>query len=240
MQNMNSSSSPLNATAQRLDDLLRWMARHWLAVFNMFVALYVILPFVAPLLMSYGMQRPAGWIYKIYAPTCHQLAFRSFFLNGEQIVYPRELAGTGLRSFESYAEHLDDFAGVSLEGLGPDLIISARAFVGNAEMGYKTAICERDLGIFGFLLVGGLLYAVLRHRVRIRPLPLLIFIIIGMGPIALDGFSQLFGYYGEYVSLFQIFPVRESPPWLRTLTGAWFGFCLAWLALPHLDRGVGE
>ncbi len=71
-----------------------------------------------------------------------------------------------------------------------------------------------------------------------------------MGPIALDGFSQLFGYYatplggGEAVGvqafLGSIFPLRESTPFLRAFTGALFGFTLVWLAYPHLDYSMGR
>jgi uncharacterized membrane protein len=79
---------------------------------------------------------------------------------------------------------------------------------------------------------------------------LLAFIIIGMGPIGLDGFSQLFGYWAtpvdgsaasgiaEFVQ--RIFPVRESTPLLRTLTGAWFGLCLVWLAYPNIEAGMKQ
>jgi uncharacterized membrane protein len=112
------------------------------------------------------------------------------------------------------------------------------------------ALCERDIGIYLFVLVGGVLFAFLRHRPWMKPLPLLAFIIIGMGPIGLDGFSQLFGYWAtpvdgsaasgiaEFVQ--RIFPVRESTPLLRTLTGAWFGLCLVWLAYPNIEAGMKQ
>lgn len=228
----------MSTTSDRINQTVNAIGRHWLAFFNTVLAIYVSLPIIAPVLMGYGLERPAGWIYTIYSPTCHQMAFRSFFVGGEQYAYPRTLAGTSLQSFESYATEIDHFSGVSLDGLPGDLIISARTFLGNAEMGYKTAICQRDLGIFGFLLIGGLLYALLRPYYRIKPMPLILFIIIGMGPIGLDGFSQLFGYYRDTIPLLEIFATRESPPFLRTATGAWFGLCVAWLALPYIDQGM--
>lgn len=219
----------------RVNRFFSWVSEHWLAVFNSIVATYVFLPILAPILLLVGAEQPASAIYTIYKPTCHQMAFRSFFIGGDQIVYPRELAQTDHVHFEAYAETLPQFAGISLEGLPPDLIVAARSFTGNAEMGFKTAICQRDLNIFGWLLIGGLLYATVGRKFKVKPLPLLAFIIIGMGPIGLDGFSQLFGYYGEFVSPLSVFPVRESTPLLRSATGAWFGFCVAWLALPYID-----
>ncbi|MCP5098811.1 MAG: DUF2085 domain-containing protein, partial [Chloroflexi bacterium] len=126
--------------------------------------------------------------------------------------------------------------------------VAAQRFLGNEQMGYKTALCERDMSIYGFVLIAGLLYAVLRKRFNIKPLSLWLFILIGMGPIGLDGFSQLFGYYftpldgsvatGLRASLQTFAPLRESTPFLRSFTGAIFGFMLAWLAYPHLDAGM--
>ena len=213
-----------------------WIARHWLATFNSFIGLYVLLPLVAPLLMMNGFTRPANWLYTIYAPTCHQMAFRSVFIGGEQIVYPREHAHTlqNITSFEEYAQHLEEFHDVSLTGLGTDLMLTARSFTGNSEMGYKSAICQRDLMIFGGVFAGGLIFAVVSRRRNVRPLPIWAFILFGMGPIGLDGFSQLFSYYIPQLAF------RESPPYLRLLTGLIFGLSVAWLALPHLQQGMTD
>lgn len=217
----------------RVYRVANWISQHWLLVFNSLIGIYVLLPFLAPLLLANGFQRPATVLYRVYSPTCHQMAFRSIFIGGEQAVYPRAHAHTLVEaeSFESYAQQLDEFQGVSLNGLGADLILAARQFTGNQQMGFKTAICQRDLAIFGFLLIGGLVFGLLRGRIRIRPLPLIIFLIVGMGPIAFDGFSQLFSYYIPALAF------RESPPFLRIGTGALFGFCVAWLVLPYIQQG---
>ena len=151
-------------------------------------------------------------------------------------VYPRELAGTEFVPFEAYMSQITEFAGIDAEDW-PTLFLQARQFVGNEQMGYKTALCQRDMAIFGALF-SGMLYAVLRKRRTVKPLPFLWFVIIGMGPIALDGFSQLFGYYGELLPFLDFITLRESPPLTRTLTGAWFGLCVAWMVLPSIDRGV--
>lgn len=211
-----------------------WFGRHWLAIINSFLALYVLLPVAAPLMLGVGLTTPARLIYRLYTPTCHQLAFRSIFLGGDQYVYPREHAETlvTVDSFESYVAHLEAFHGVSLDGLGADLMVAGRAFLGTEEMGFKTAVCQRDLMIFGFMLIGGLLYGLARRRWDVRPMPLLAFVLIGMTPIAFDGFSQLFSYFIED------WGYRESPPYLRMATGAWFGLCTAWLIFPHIGRSM--
>lgn len=237
----------------RIDRGIYWLSKHWLAVFNAIVALYVGLPMFAPVLMHVGATGPARVIYTVYKPMCHQMASRSFFLFGEQYAYPRELAGTSLHPLEDYISTIPEFTDVT-----PDnwvrFLYAARNFIGNDQLGYKMALCERDIAIYSFVLIGGLVYALLRKRFRIKPLPFLVFAIIGVGPIALDGFSQLFGYYGTPIpglaatglgadiqaSLRSIFPLRESTPFLRTFTGALFGFTLAWLAYPHIDVGMHD
>lgn len=234
-----------------IDRSIYWFSKHWLAVFNAVIALYVGLPMLAPVLMNAGVTGPANIIYTLYKPMCHQMASRSFFLFGEQYAYPRALAGTELRPLESYMDDLPEFEGVEADNWVA-FLLAARSFIGNEQLGYKMALCERDIAIYGFVLVGGLIYALLRLRFRVRPLPFLLFLLIGIGPIALDGFSQLFSYYGAPIPglatdgfgaqlqawLRTVFPLRESTPMLRTLTGALFGLMLAWLAYPNIDAGM--
>ena len=219
------------------------LARNWVAVFSLLAAVYVGLPILAPVLMNAGITGPARTIYTVYSPMCHQMASRSFFLFGEQIAYPRNLAGTDLDPFEAYMDDIPIFAGVPKDPeQWPQFVIPAREFLGNEQMGYKMALCERDIAIYGFVLIGSLLYLGLRRRFKIRPLPIWAFVLIGLGPIAADGFSQLFSQYGtatDYLSFLNaIFPLRESTPFLRTLTGALFGFALVWTAYPHIDRSM--
>jgi uncharacterized membrane protein len=119
-------------------------------------------------------------------------------------------------------------------------LFAARRFVGNEQMGYKMALCERDMAIYVSVLLTGLLYGLLRRRMTIRPLPIWAFLIIGLGPIALDGFSQLFSQYLVVLApqALAFLPLRESSPFLRTLTGALFGFALVWLTYPHIDASM--
>jgi uncharacterized membrane protein len=230
-----------------IDRSVYGLSKHWLAVFNTIIFIYVALPILAPVLMNAGLLGPARVIYTVYSPLCHQMAQRSFFLFGEQSAYPRALAGTNLKPIESYTDQIPEFSNVE-EGNWPAFFFAARSFLGNEQLGYKMALCERDIGIYGFVLVGGLLYAMLRNRMNIRPLPLILFIVIGMGPIALDGFSQLFGYWvaptdgseatGVAALIQTVLPLRESTPFLRAFTGAWFGLMLVWLAYPQINKGM--
>lgn len=228
-----------------IDRIVYWLTRHWVKVFTAVAAIYVGLPILAPLLMNAGITGPGRAIYTVYSPMCHQMASRSFFLFGEQPAYPRELAGSELTPIEAYMSGIPEFAGVPRDPAAwPQFLQPAREFLGNQEMGFKMALCERDIAIYGFVLIGSVLYGLLRRRTEIKALPFWAFVLVGMGPIGLDGFSQLFSQYGaaaESLSfLNQIFPLRESTPFLRTFTGALFGFTLVWMAYPHIDRGMQQ
>lgn len=247
--NSSQQKQPVSGTQRgiviAIDRFVYWLARHWVAVFSAFAAIYVGLPILAPVLMNAGATGPARAIYTVYSPMCHQMASRSFFLFGEQPAYPRAITGSELTPIETYMPGIPEFQGVPTElEAWPQFLQPAREFLGNEQMGYKMALCERDIAIYGFVLIGGVLYGLLRRRWDIPALPLWAFLIIGMGPIALDGFSQLFSQYGtasESLSfLTRIFPLRESTPFLRTFTGALFGFTLVWMAYPQIDKGMRE
>jgi uncharacterized membrane protein len=210
--------------ALRLNKIVLFFGRHWLAVFNLLVFIYVGLPFAAPVLMNAGARRPARVIYTVYSPLCHQLAFRSWFLFGEQAAYPRELAGTEYASY-SQATGMD----------GSDLL-AARNFLGNDQVGYKVALCERDVAIYGGILLAGLAFSLVKGK--LKPLPLGLWVLFGIAPIALDGFSQLLA--GFPIPGLAAIPARESTPFLRTLTGGLFGLMNVWMAYPYVEETMAE
>jgi uncharacterized membrane protein len=205
-----------------LDRAILALARHWLLAFNLFVFTYVGLPFLAPVLMQVGANGPARVIYTLYSPLCHQLGYRSWYFFGERAAYPRDI-------FQQYA------------GIDPNDLWAARAFVGNAQMGYKVAFCERDVAIYGAIFFGGVLYGLPYLRRRIRPLHWIAWALIGLVPIAADGFSQLFSQYPyNTLPLFSLLPPRESTPLLRTLTGGLFGLANVWLAYPYVEESMRD
>jgi uncharacterized membrane protein len=210
--------------AIRINRGVLFFAKHWLAIFNLLVFLYVGIPFTAPVLMQAGAATPARWIYTLYSPLCHQYAFRSWFLYGEDVAYPLDRANTSHQSFENAI------------GLPPDDYMAAREFVGNEEVGYKVALCERDVAIYGGILVAGLLFGLVRRR--LPPLPISLWFVFGILPIALDGVSQLFS--GISLPLLNQIPPRESTPLLRTLTGALFGGMNVWLAYPYVEESMQD
>ncbi len=200
---------PRSAFADGVDRLINGIARHWLAIFNTAWALYFLLPLAAPFFMQVGLVTPARVIYGLYSFTCHQLPDHSYFLFGSNPVpLIPDLEANGM-------------------GEGLDLL-QRRQFIGNPELGYKTAICQRDLAIYGAVLAAGLLYALVRPKgdKGMRQLPLWLFLIF-LIPIGVDGLTQLVG-------------LRESNWELRTLTGALFGAAAVWFAYPYVDDAMQE
>ncbi len=209
------------------DRFTRFLGYHYLAVVNILLFIYVGLPFLAPVLMKDGSPGSANLIYRIYSPMCHQLAFRSFFLFGEQPFYPRTLAGVAdVIPYEKIANstQID--------------ILAARNFLGNQTVGFKVALCERDIAIYLFMLLFGLIYSTTGRR--LRSIPWYIWVTVGLVPIGLDGFSQLPSLMGPLPEWLSALPIRESTPFLRVLTGGLFGWMTAWYLFPLLNQTAME
>jgi uncharacterized membrane protein len=212
----------ISVTWTKGDGISLWFSKHYLAIFNIMVFIYVGIPFLAPVLMKVGADAPAGVIYKVYGFVCHQFAFRSWFLFGDQISYPREAAG--VNNLMSYEE---------ATGLNSNDLLAAREFVGNPQLGYKVALCERDVAIYGGILVFGIIFALSKRK--LKSIHWVIWIIFGILPIALDGVSQLLSQ-----PPLNLIPYRESTPLLRTITGFLFGFLTAWFGYPYVEESMSE
>ena len=226
--NANSPDYRPTAAKDRLNGRERfslWFSRHYLALINTILALYVFLPLLAPVMMKLGQVEPANTIYKLYRPLCHQLAYRSFFLFGEQVHYPLEVpAGSDRLTYSQ------------ISGNSGENIQLASKFVGNERAGYKIALCQRDVAIYGSLLLFGIVFALTGRK--LKPLLWWLWILLAIGPMGLDGVWQL-------VSSLQLpflswLPVHESTPFLRVLTGAAFGWFTAWFGIPTIEETVSE
>lgn len=211
-------------TVTKTDRFSYWLSSHYMVLFNLLVLLYVGLPFLAPVFMKAGAILPARAIYAIYSPLCHQLGFRSFYLFGAQLYYPRELA------------HLDvPLTYEKATGMPALDLPDARTFRGNEQMGYKIALCQRDLALYGMILVFGLVFSLTGRR--IKAIPWYVWIILGLGPIGLDGGSQLVGmlpFLQNWIA------ARESTPLLRLITGGLFGLMTAWFLYPMIEETMQD
>lgn len=209
-----------------------WIAKRYLLLLNLFMLIYVGLPFLAPTLMKLGAEVPAQIIYRVYKPLCHQFAFRSFFLFGEQPFYP--LAEANLGGYKTF-EEATGIAGVD----DPYNVarFEARNYIGDETLGYKVALCERDVAIYIAILFFGITFGLTGRR--FKSLHWLAWILLGIAPIGLDGFSQLFSQF-NWDWLNALLPYRESTPFLRVLTGALFGLFTAWFAYPNIEESMNE
>lgn len=182
------------ASANVIDRAARWLIAHWLLAANSLLALWNLLPWLAPVFMRQGWALPARGIYALYVLFCHQLPQRSWFLFGERFTYTRGeilLAWTG-----------------ATELSGP--LLTMRAFSGNPEMGWKVAWSDRMISFYGGWLLVGLLYALLRRRWPRISLRLALLLLL---PLALDGFTHMLSDLGGLREGF-----RESNLWLAALT----------------------
>lgn len=195
----------VDAISRGADRLVMGIARHWLLLFNLAVTVYVGLPFLAPVLMQAGITGPASVIYGMYSFTCHQLPDHSYFLFADTPT-------PNLTTLENWGM-----------AAGLDLF-QQRRFIGNDAAGFKVALCQRDVAIYASVVVAGLLFGLLRRRVKSPSVKVYALFLI---PLAVDGLSQMVG-------------LRESNWWLRTLTGALFGMASVWLAYPYIEEAMQD
>ncbi len=188
-----------------------WLSKHWLAVLNALAGLFVGGAIVAPIFMYAGLSSIGNLLYAFYRPFCHQSPFRSWFLFGEGLYQP--LTETlSIVEFNVY-----------------------RAWTGSAEAGYKMALCQRDIAIYGALFFAGLVYGGLRRRRKLEALPLWLYFVFGVIPMLLDGGVQ----WLSFVVSTLLPSVHETPfetiPLMRAITGALFGAGVVAMAYPLLE-----
>jgi hypothetical protein len=137
---MTSLVSTLPNSLTKTDQFVIWLSRHWVWVISFLLGLYVLTPFLAPILMAIGLVIPARAIYWVYSFLCHQLPERSYFLLGPKISYT-------LPEIQSVWQNTTN-------------IFILRQFIGNAQMGWKVAWSDRMVSMFTSLwLFGGVLFS---------------------------------------------------------------------------------
>ena len=209
----------LSPAKQRLvigaDRFIFWLARHWLTIFNVMALLYVGLPFLSPVLMKLGVEPVGQAIHALYRPLCHQLPYRSWYLFGSQLHYTQE----------------ELVRLVGAEALMP------HGTIGDPTLGFKVAPSQRDTAIYGTIFLAGLVFGLLRRR--LRPLPLWAYVLFLL-PMALDGGLQLLSYALPILIPSLDIPVLESNPIRRVVTGSLFGLGTVWLAYPYVEESFRE
>src|SRR3972149_4664947 len=157
----------IERAARRSERFVYWLARHWLAVFMIAWGVFVILPWLAPVLMKLGATGPADAIYFVYQFFCHQLPERSFFLFGPQPMYSVEQIGAVWPTSD------------------PNVL---RQFAGNADFGWKVAYSDRMVAMYTAFWIASIGFAFVRRR--LKPLPLWAYFLLVL-PMAIDGTTHL-------------------------------------------------
>lgn len=217
-----------------------YLMRHWLTLLIVVLGIINILPFVAPIFAKLGLTGPAEFIYAVYTPLCHQMAQRSFFLFGENIMYaPQRLP-------------------ISLSGELVQEMFALKAFTGNELLGWKVAWSDRMVYMYGMTWLTLIIYQQMKTRFQIKRINLILFVIL-LTPMAVDGLSHVvsdfqgglfegFRYHNEWLADFtynvlpQSFYVGDSfgtfNSWMRLISGIGFGIGIVWLIVPAIDASI--
>ena len=198
----------------------RILRRGYALLFAFVFIFYIGMAAMPALLMTSGHGSAGKLIYRGFHFLCHQYPWRSWYLKGEQPYYPLiSPEGSGIKTIE-------EASGMPLAEIHP------RTFYGNPQMGYKMAVCQRDAAIYVTMALFSLFFFLSRNR--IRRVNWKLWFIAGVLPMGVDGIWQMVS------QLIPWLPFRESTPFLRTLTGALFGFFTCWYLLPTLERSLRE
>jgi len=225
-----------------IDRLILALSQHWLLVASLVLGVWVLLPWLAPVLMAAGLENGGRLIYAFYSLQCHQLPQRSYFLFGPRLMYPL----ADINAVWPYTGHFQ-----------------LRQFIGTPEMGYKVAWSDRMVSVFTSLFVGGLLFALARWRSRRqrpwRPLAVRLWL-LALVPLFIDGVTHMisdaihpvFGFREGNAWLAWLTGEAFAPTfyagdaigsfnwWMRLLTGLLAGFATAWLVYPHVADAFAE
>lgn len=188
---------------------------HW--ILSVFFLVYVGIAVLAPVLFHENHKR-AGWlINSVYHFSCHQRPERSLFLFGKQLTYP----------IEELREH------------GYNGVIIGYPFVGDDKIGYKTALCVRDLFMYTTIGITGLLICSNRLKIKFRG-----WMVMGFIPMSLDGgiqfFSEFMYYTQERWGLDLAKPFYLSNNVTRAVSGTIFGFTFSILLIGELKKVLTE
>lgn len=171
-----------------------WVFRHWLLIWVVLFTIYNILPYLAPIMMQFGIKPLAEGIYSLYGLVGHQMANRSFFFFGEQVTYTIEELPLNL---------VGDFL--------PDST-ALREFVGNESLGWKVAWSDRLVSMYASALIMTYAYIVLHKRPNFKAVSQNMMILL-IAPLILDGVTH---YISDLDSVIDGF--RWNNAWFATLT----------------------
>lgn len=194
------------------------------------IVFYLAGSFIPPVAYKNGNPELAERVHSVYRFFCHQRVERSPFLLGEK----EEIAFYSVPYLQSeeaipyYNPYVPDRFSTSLFGY---------KYYGNPEVGYKTALCIRDIALYVGMITGGGYYLV-RYR-KNRPVKkfnwkLSVALMI---PMVLDVLVQM---VAEIFSLGFITDSYVDDIPKRVITGILFGVGFALLIFPNLKESIEQ
>jgi uncharacterized membrane protein len=222
-------TTPTNLYESKSDS--KWFADHFFEIFLLGYGLWVLLPFLAPVLMDFGFSGAGKVLYFFYSFFCHQLPERSLFLFGQKTMY-------SLPEIQAAWQNTTD----------PRVL---RQFIGNETMGWKIAWSDRMISFYTSVWLFALLFARLRQKIKPMPWQGFVFLLL---PIILDGgthmLSDLAGIGQGFrdTNLWLAFLTNNAfsasfyagdalgsfNSWMRLVTGILAGLGIAWFVFPYV------
>jgi len=185
-------------------------SRGWLAFMLVMLAFNAVI-WIGPFLQMANSPL-AQPLYQGLGYTCHQLDSRSICLFPNSSGFIQDC---GLQDGQFHPYKNEAIPGLPLGYADGYPLFS------QGPIGYKVPVCARDIGIYGGMVLGGFLWVWLIPRLRCNPRdwPHPVWLVIALMPLAIDGFTQLFGW-------------QESSNAVRLWTGLLVGVVMAFYALP--------
>lgn len=229
------SNEKLEQPSVELTGVDRWIfliSEHWMLLFSLFYGIWILLPFLAPVLMKTGWRTPGKAIYAVYTLFCHQLPQRSFFLFGPEFTYSLAEIGNAWKPTTN-----------------PGVL---REFLGSAEMGWKVAWSDRMVSMYSSVLLMSWVWWPLRNRIKQLSMKGLFLFLLPMGIDGgthmisdLQGLGEGFRYHNQWLAEMTGHVFKSGfyagTTWgtfnsgMRLLTGILFGVGFVWYLFPLLD-----
>lgn len=209
---------------------MTWLNKNLLWLIVGIIALYVAGAFAAPVFMVRGDKEVAGRIYRFYGQFCHQRVERSVFLFGKESIFTTySVSELKVKS--------------AIPDVNPDVRLSyattyfGHGFNGNQEVGYKAAICIRDLALYLSLVISSSVYIAFSKKRKLNLQMNWKFLLVLILPLIVDGGFQV---VAESLKLSWVPQAYFDNNPKRVITGVLFGTGIALLIFPPLKKSLEE
>lgn len=191
----------------------------------LFILLVFVGAFLSPLFFKLGLEAPAESMQGVYRVFCHQRVERSLFMFGE-------LKPIGFYTIDELraADAIPSDGQKVPSLLGSE--IYAYPYWGNEAVGYKVALCIRDIALYAGMLLAGSFYFLMLRKGKVTKIPFK-YLVVLMLPMVLDVAIQI---------TVQAFDLGiDVDPYVnnivkRVVTGLFFGIGFGYFVFPTIKE----